>query len=490
MKKVLMLFIACCLILNSAVMCVFAARQDVDYSVELTRDIIYDAGERIAELSASDRATAFNVSRAYLSTDVGIDSLIEIIEEESFESNPTVSNLYTIVGDKDLFVLMLKLIKCIDEDDRAEVLDKFYAREELELSKTKKNELDDVFEFFASENVITKIEEENSVTAGTIVLLFTALEDKIMFTDTKYGSSDFALENISSSFSREIGNVLADYTLNGKTYNAKTFVNMILDAINDEFPKDIKNKIKNIFEEVGIYTPVKKPTTTSSGNSGFTVITDNYYGKTVPSEYVAAETILGQYAASGVVAPTFDDAANHWSENVLRVLRSKAIIAGDGNTNNFRPDDRISREEMAVIIARYLTARDGVDVSTYEHVKFTDSNNVSEWAVSSVSYLATKGIILGYPDGDYRPKQEITREEAVAIIARVLGNKYIPQYDAPVYSDSADIGEWAKTHVDYTSDLKIVNGYTTGEFLPKNYVTRAEVAVLVYNKMCVEGMMK
>lgn len=489
MKRILMLVLACCLIFNSTVMCAMAS-QDVGFSFDDINEIIADAAVRMSELTATDRANGFLLAQNYFKTDAGIDSLITIIEEEAFGTDAFVSNLQGIISDDEVFIMLLNLIKCIDEDDRSEVLEGFAVRNELQLSSSLTNDLYDIYEEFVDPAIIDALETENAITGEMIAELFTVFDGKIMFTDTKYGSSNFALKSMSSSFKSKINNVLKEYTFNDKKYSATSFVDAMLDYVNDTYTKSTKEKIKNIFEKVGIYEAAKKPTTTSTGSGFSTLGDDPTFMRPVASPVVAPTNVIAQIVASGNEVRPFDDAAAHWSNDYLNVMRHVNIIAGDAGTNNYRPDALINREEMAVIVARYMGLRDGVNYDSYEHIKFADSDDVSNWAASSISFLATKGIILGYPDGNYMPKQNITREEAVAIISRVIDNKYAVIYDTAAYVDNADIGDWAKEDVKYTSDLKIVSGYTDGAFLPKNYITRSELAVLIYNSFCVEGMIK
>ncbi|MBE7013376.1 MAG: hypothetical protein E7416_04840 [Ruminococcaceae bacterium] len=491
MKKVLMLLVACCLVFNTTVMCAFAETQDIDFSMSTVKEIIANGGDHLMEILDTDRASAFLVMRGYFSTDEGVDTLIELIENDMYNTVPAVENIFNIIGDKETFIFMIKLIKCIDADERAEVLDAFYAREGLELTSKQEEALYKVYEYFVPEEVITTLADENNVTAEMIAALFNVFKGKIMLTDTEYGSSNFKLKSMSSGFTSKLNSVLDEYTVGGKSYKAKAFVNKIIDDVNEDFSKTAKNNIKVVFEEIGIYEEAKKPSSSSSGGGGgYSVITEVSENVPTAGEVLSPVQILAQFAYSGVEVEEFDDAVGHWSNDTLRVLRAKGIIAGDAGTNNYRPDARINREEMAVLMARYLQMRDGINYETHEHIKFADSDSVSPWATSSVAYLAGRGILLGYPDGNYKPQQEITREEAIAIIDRVINNKYKTTHNAADFTDHHTIGDWAKEDVEYMSDLKIVSGYETGAFMPKNFVTRAEVSTLVFNAMCVEGMIK
>lgn len=488
MKRVLMLLVACCLIVNSFAMCAFAEPTEIDFSMDTVKEIFSFGGEHLMTILDSDRASAFLVMRGYFSTDEGVDTLIELIENDMYTSVPAVDNIFTIIGDKETFIFIVKMIKCIPVEQRVEVLDNFYAREGLELSNKEKDDLYEIYSYFVSDEAIDRLKEENNVTAEMIAALFCAFKGNLMLTDTEYGSANFKLKSISSTFANKLDDVLAEYTISGKTYKAKAFVNKILDEANKGFTKTLKKQMKVIFGEVGIYKAAKEPSGGSSG--GYTVITEVSENVPTAGNILTPIEVLQKFSAEGKEIKDFDDTIDHWSKDTLSVLRILGIAAGDEGTNNYRPDFKINREEMAVLMARYLQMRDDIHYDDHEYIKFSDAASVSPWAVSSVAYLAGKGILLGYPDGNYRPQQNITREEAVAIVDRVIGKKYKTTHNAADYADHHAIGEWALGNVEYLSDIKAVQGTVHNQFQPKRYITRAEVAKLIYNAMCVEGMIK
>ncbi|WP_081890479.1 S-layer homology domain-containing protein [Paenibacillus tyrfis] len=69
------------------------------------------------------------------------------------------------------------------------------------------------------------------------------------------------------------------------------------------------------------------------------------------------------------------------------------IIAGFED-HNFRPNDLITREQMAVIVVRAL----GLNASS-KSVSFLDSSAVSSWAIEGIATAAENGLINGYEDG-------------------------------------------------------------------------------------------
>jgi hypothetical protein len=98
-----------------------------------------------------------------------------------------------------------------------------------------------------------------------------------------------------------------------------------------------------------------------------------------------------------------------------------------------------------------------------------------EWYNTMVDTLAEMGIIKGYPDGTFRPNAYITRAEFAAIAARFDSTDITGK--TATFSDIAT--SWAKDEIVRTAVLGWTNGYPDGTFRPQNDITRAEVATLV-----------
>ena len=105
-----------------------------------------------------------------------------------------------------------------------------------------------------------------------------------------------------------------------------------------------------------------------------------------------------------------DVAAGDWYNNAISTLSSAGIVSGypDGT---FRPNAPITRAEMAKIIAIFAK------LDKTEN-RFTDI--AGHWAEAYIKLAAGNGWIEGYPDGTFKPQQNITRAETVTMINRVL----------------------------------------------------------------------
>lgn len=132
-----------------------------------------------------------------------------------------------------------------------------------------------------------------------------------------------------------------------------------------------------------------------------------------------AKMISLVFGLDAVETDATDVPKDAWYNGFVGALKAKGIMSGyeDGS---FKPENAITREEMAKLIVSAI----GEDVlaqliGDVSESKFTDADEISDWALSAVNQLAALGVITGYEDGSFRPSQVITRAEAAVIIDRV-----------------------------------------------------------------------
>ncbi len=146
-------------------------------------------------------------------------------------------------------------------------------------------------------------------------------------------------------------------------------------------------------------------------------------GKVTRAEF-AAMVVRALGLPEAPDAATFSDVpAGAWYAGVVGAAAKAGVVTGMGD-GTFRPNDRISREQMAVMVARALKAA-GKSVSP-ERVSailagFSDRGRISAWAREGVAAAADAGVVKGLPNGSFAPKAEATRAEAAAMLKRYLG---------------------------------------------------------------------
>ena len=140
-----------------------------------------------------------------------------------------------------------------------------------------------------------------------------------------------------------------------------------------------------------------------------------------------------------------------------------------------RPENSITREEVATIFFRLLTEETRTANFTKTNA-FADVED-SRWSNNAISTMAKLGIITGYEDGTFKPANAITRAEFATIAARFEEEVAVGTED---FTDIA--GHWAESYIKEAAALQWINGYEDGSFRPGNNITRAEVMTIV-NRM-------
>lgn len=111
-----------------------------------------------------------------------------------------------------------------------------------------------------------------------------------------------------------------------------------------------------------------------------------------------------------------DIPGNLWCAEYVQAAYENGWVNGVSE-NSFAPDEAITRQDAAAIVYRVMHSRNiSFDMSQVQ--KFSDSNDISDYALVAVNELSSGGIIKG-ADGRFLPKNNITRAEACAICFRV-----------------------------------------------------------------------
>ncbi|MEG2378064.1 MAG: chitobiase/beta-hexosaminidase C-terminal domain-containing protein, partial [Clostridia bacterium] len=106
-----------------------------------------------------------------------------------------------------------------------------------------------------------------------------------------------------------------------------------------------------------------------------------------------------------------------WFAQSVQWAVENGIAQGMGN-NKFAPNDSVTREQLCVMLARYLEMA-GIAKPAPSNVGFNDALKISTWAVDAVELLSNAGIVLGDNNGNFNPQGEATRAEVAEIFYRL-----------------------------------------------------------------------
>lgn len=187
--------------------------------------------------------------------------------------------------------------------------------------------------------------------------------------------------------------------------------------------------------------------------------------KTLRRCFLAMTLTLALSAGAAAVETSAFDFTD-WNQvdyqSSVSILTSLGVVGGYAD-NSFRPDNRITRAEIAKIVSFLRTET----VPQYQTVSYTDTADT--WAGDYIEYCAEEGILTGY-NGKFRPTDYVTARELAKALLVVLGQ-----------DSSAYVGNgWAEAVDADADELGIYNGYTVARDL---YVTRQQACLLISNAL-------
>lgn len=119
------------------------------------------------------------------------------------------------------------------------------------------------------------------------------------------------------------------------------------------------------------------------------------------------------------VAGFTDVADGDWYADAVNWAASEGIVAGYED-NTFRPNDPITREQLAAMLMNYAAWK-GEDVSARADLSsYNDAASVSSWAAETVQWAVAEGLISGMPGNLLEPQGSATRAQVAAIFERFL----------------------------------------------------------------------
>jgi len=151
----------------------------------------------------------------------------------------------------------------------------------------------------------------------------------------------------------------------------------------------------------------------------------------------------------------------------FEVLEAVDVYQGypDGTA---KPDNAITRAEFAAVVVRMLDKEKVADAVAGYETSFTDDTAIADWSRGYIIVANSLGIINGYPDGSFKPANNVTYAEAIAMLARALK------------LDDAATGSWPTNYLVLGADIGLSEGVDPIANLP---ITRGEMAIMSVNAL-------
>ncbi|ANY70584.1 hypothetical protein BBD42_05430 [Paenibacillus sp. BIHB 4019] len=176
----------------------------------------------------------------------------------------------------------------------------------------------------------------------------------------------------------------------------------------------------------------------------------------------------------------FSDVTQHWAKKAVNDMGSRMIIEGNEN-GLFNPNRDITRAEFAAVIVRGLGLRLENGTASFSDVSASDW--YSSAIHTAYAYHLIDGFEDGtFRPNDKITREQamviIAKAMTLTNLKAQLANEAAAQTLLP-YKDAANAAEWAKNGIADSVLAGIVTGRTSTELAPKAFITRAEVAAIM-----------
>ncbi|MHA6484926.1 S-layer homology domain-containing protein [Paenibacillus sp. strain BS8-2] len=116
------------------------------------------------------------------------------------------------------------------------------------------------------------------------------------------------------------------------------------------------------------------------------------------------------------------------------------------------------------------------EVDLKSAARFSDISG--HWAQATILKASEQGWISGYTDGSFRPQQQVTRAEFVAMLVRALQVPSAPETKL-AFTDAGSIPRWASGYIAAAVHAGMIEGYADGTFRAGQYINRAEMTAIL-----------
>lgn len=202
----------------------------------------------------------------------------------------------------------------------------------------------------------------------------------------------------------------------------------------------------------------------------------------IPAGDTLIETSTGESTISPqpeITVEYLDVFSTDWFYDDVIYVSQRQIMNGTGS-QKFSPRQNLSRSMIAVILYRF--AGKPTPQGTHDY----SDNIANTWFTEALKWMAEKGFASDFSNANFLPTQDLTREEMVTMLY-----KYAKEYGFDIsctdtldnFKDEDDISYYAKTPMKWAVQKGIIQGTTTHLLLPKNNITRAEIAAIFHRFM-------
>lgn len=174
--------------------------------------------------------------------------------------------------------------------------------------------------------------------------------------------------------------------------------------------------------------------------------------------------------------PFADVPAGAWFTDCVTQAADRGFISGV-TPGFFDGESTMDRSMMVTVLSQVA----GAETETAPQAPFSDVAQ-SAWYAAAVNWACANGVVRGVSDTEFAPAKGVTREQAATMMVQYLESLGMEiganQTD---FKDAAQISSYARAPIAKAQALGLLSGYEDGTVKPKQVITRAEAMALVMN---------
>ena len=250
-------------------------------------------------------------------------------------------------------------------------------------------------------------------------------------------------------------------------------------TIDKQLPKMTFNSLDELCKYINDKVNSAGSTTTGGGSTGGG---SSSFGKGTGGMSVVT-TAIGMQNTSDKTAPSeqfvFNDMDNcSWAKTAVKYLYDKKIVSGDGS-GKFNPYANVTREEFVKMLVLAMN----IDINA--ECSFEDIS-VNDWTYRYIAGAVKAGVVNGMTHNTFGKGMYISREDMAVMTSRAVFENERAEEETD-FVDFSQIADYARESVKIMSKYGIINGFDDSTFRPKDSCNRAQAAMVIYNIMQAGG---
>lgn len=164
-----------------------------------------------------------------------------------------------------------------------------------------------------------------------------------------------------------------------------------------------------------------------------------------------------------------------WAHDALAFCVDHGILKGNQD-GDLMASSNATRAELAAMMVRLFGMQKMDDLAEFKDVP------AKAWYHDEMAKAVAMGIYKGNGN-KLNPTNRITREEAFVVLARAFGVTAASTDALNNAPDKAKVSKWAANSMAGMLEAGLIHGYSDGSLKPKGYITRQELAQVLYNAL-------